>query len=304
MILCVCPNPSIDILAEVRDLQIGRVNRILSQREYPGGKGVHVAMALAELTGQSELMGIWGGRPGKWIVDILKAKRVHCEGIYINQGSRRCYNFKDILNSKVETELLEPGPEMSIQDYESFVAKIKKASADFSIICASGSWPKGVSDRAYLDLILELPGKKVFLDCSGQQLDQALSAHPYCIHINIDEGLQLFGSPDPIIIAKQLKSHCNLAAVSAGKDGLYLMDNESCVHAHLHLNNIYSTVGSGDCLVAGIAMASQNKSTLIDIARLGVACGAANCIHPELGMLLQKDVLRLKSKIKIDQINL
>lgn len=48
-ILVVCPNPSIDTYAWIDGFANGVPNRIKREDRYPGGKGLHVAMALAEL---------------------------------------------------------------------------------------------------------------------------------------------------------------------------------------------------------------------------------------------------------------
>ncbi|SDD81994.1 tagatose 6-phosphate kinase [Pricia antarctica] len=49
MILAVCPNPSIDTYAWLTVFKKGQANRISGMMEFPGGKGIHVAMALKEL---------------------------------------------------------------------------------------------------------------------------------------------------------------------------------------------------------------------------------------------------------------
>lgn len=67
MILSVCPNPSIDILAQIDGFVAGRVNRIIAQKSYPGGKGVHVALAIAEIHNDSNLLAFWDGPTGKWV---------------------------------------------------------------------------------------------------------------------------------------------------------------------------------------------------------------------------------------------
>jgi len=67
MILSVCPNPSIDTYAWLDNFESGGVNRIKKLEEYPGGKGVHVALAIAELGGRSKLLANWAGNNGDWI---------------------------------------------------------------------------------------------------------------------------------------------------------------------------------------------------------------------------------------------
>jgi fructose-1-phosphate kinase PfkB-like protein len=83
-----------------------------------------------------------------------------------------------------------------------------------------------------------------------------------------------------------------LAAVTAGSDGLYLAFGEEIFHASYKINSseIFSTIGSGDCLLAGLCLAYLNCDDPEYWARFAAACGSANCIHPELGMLKAEDV--------------
>lgn len=66
MILCLCPNPSIDKFIWVEDFKTGKVNRVKKELSYPGGKGVHVALGIAELEEDCAIIGFWGGPAGKW----------------------------------------------------------------------------------------------------------------------------------------------------------------------------------------------------------------------------------------------
>jgi tagatose 6-phosphate kinase len=66
MILCLCPNPSVDTYVWVGSFEPGQVNRVRKEQRFPGGKGVHVALAAAELGEEVCLLGFWGGPTGKW----------------------------------------------------------------------------------------------------------------------------------------------------------------------------------------------------------------------------------------------
>ena len=66
-ILVVCPNPAVDIYAYIETFGMGIPNRITEEKRYPGGKGLHVGMALTELDFQVTIAGFWGGETGQWI---------------------------------------------------------------------------------------------------------------------------------------------------------------------------------------------------------------------------------------------
>ena len=113
-----------------------------------------------------------------------------------------------------------------------------------------------------------------------------MDARPYGIHLNASEANELFNIDNPVKAAAKLQQYCSLAAVTAGKGGLYLaVGRPEVIHANIEIPKCKSAVGSGDCLLAGLAIATYYGYNAEDTARLGVACGAANCLREDLGML-------------------
>ncbi len=293
-ILAVCPNPSIDILATIAQLVPGKVNRIIDEKHFPGGKGIHVALAVAEIAGSGDVLGIWGGPSGSWLKKECEQRNVMCSGPLVAEWNRSCYTFNSEHQGVHDTELLSPGPNLSESELKGFYLQFEKISAGFEIICLSGSWPHGAPSGAYHQLINLASNKKVFLDCSGALLQEGLKAHPYGIHVNLNEGIALTGEDDPVAIARVLGEQCTCAAITAGKDGLFMAFQGHILHANVHIDKVVgSSVGSGDCLVAGLAIATSRGYSLEDTAKFAVACGAANCLNPDLGMLKRADVEKL-----------
>lgn len=302
MILSVCPNPSIDTYAWLNIFDQGKVNRIEKTQEHPGGKGTHVALALAELGAESRLMGNWAGMAGEWIKNACQEKNVSVSGIQLRGNNRKCYTFRSAESNFNHSELLEPGPEMSEEDWTGFKKAFQKEIVHASLICMSGSWPKNAPDDAYRQLI-EIANKqniKVMLDCSGPQLEEALNSRFFGLHLNEHEAKALCGSSDFDVLTEFLKGKVELIALTKGKDGLQLSYKNEVFTANVELENVVSTVGSGDCLTAGIAYALSKEMKPEDIAGYGVACGAANCMIEALGMLEKETVEKLMPKVQID----
>lgn len=302
MILTVCPNPSIDTYAWLQIFRNGQSNRIDEIKEYPGGKGTHVAMALKELNCPVSLIGNWAGTNGEWIRKSPQLEGIAILGPQLNGNNRKCYTFKSSLEKKFNnTELLEPGPKMTPADWESFLIQFKLALKDCSLVCLSGSWPVGAPEDAYFQLLrlCGQAGKKAILDCSGIQLRNALKGTFFGLHINEHEAEANFGTKDHLEIHKQLKGRVSLLAITKGKDGLFLYMDNNYLHANVVLKEVKSTVGSGDCLTAGIAYSIVNELPLEQIATYGAACGAANCMNEDLGMLRLEDVRELLPQLGI-----
>lgn len=300
MILSICPNPSIDTYAWLEQLEPGKVNRIGKLQEYPGGKGTHVAMALKELGANTNLLGIWAGYSGSWIRQKCEEIGIVSGGITVSGTSRKCYTFRSQDDRFNNTELLEPGPELSQSSYARFRDVCYHQFPQSHLICISGSWPHGAPDNACVDIIelAKNAGKKIIVDCSGAQLIHIIKQRFFGIHLNETEALALGAGSIEDALA-MLRRNIELVAITKGADGLWLTYNDQVIHANVDIENVISTVGSGDCLTAGMAYAVHKGFELEDIARYAVACGAANCLYEGIGQLKINDVESLLPNVKV-----
>lgn len=302
--LVVCPNPSVDRWAWLDEIQLQEVNRISREEHYPGGKGVHVALAMAELGEPVRLLGFWAGPTGQWVRQECERRYPHlrCIGPTVKGWSRSCYTFKSEHEEVEGTELLGVGPALQEEDVEAFYQAFDEAIGQSTCVTMSGSWPNQAPDNGYARLIRQAhtQGKATFLDCTGPLLQQALAEQPFSIHLNRSETMELFAADELPEALPLLLEHCDQAAVTDGARGLWLADGQQTVQARCPVDQVYSAVGSGDCLVAGLAVAFVREMNLPDTARWGAACGAANCLHAELGMLQQADVNRLYKTVELN----
>lgn len=285
----------------LNEFKTGQVNIPQKEERFPGGKGVHVALAIAELGKPVMLLGFWGGPTGQWVKKECEARGVACYGPEVSGWTRTCMSFKGKGHFD-ETELLGIGPYISEADFKSFCDTYMALIAAADLITMSGSWPKGAPTNAYAQLIAvaHQAGKNTILDCAWEQLNQALKEKPFAVHVNHHEGKSLFSDESPEKIATLLAENCDYAAVTAGAAGLYLAATGKYIHASCSLDKVYSAVGSGDCLVAGLAVACERGLPPDEVARLAVACGSANCIRPDLGMLYRSDVEKLQKQVLIE----
>lgn len=309
MILTVCANPSVDSFWAVDQIEKGTTNRSKNESFYPGGKGIHVAFALNELGAKVTTLGIWGGQTGEWIREKCSDRKIMTIGITIEEWTRICLTTKSS-TAWDGTEILGAGPRVQQYNvnlfmhlYEEFLRQ-KKPEA----VVISGSVPRGITEDCYHQMITIAKKNTVpsFVDASGPLLENALEAHPFSVHINHQEGKELSGLEEPGKIARWLGKYCRMAAVTAGAEGLFLFVDDVLYHASIKLESsqIRSTVGAGDCLFAGLCLATLKYDDPAKWAELSAACGSANCINPDLGMLKESDVHTLIKKVKLEKTNL
>ncbi|MAS71531.1 MULTISPECIES: 1-phosphofructokinase family hexose kinase [unclassified Leeuwenhoekiella] len=304
MILCVCPNPAIDTYAWIPQLKTGQTNRVSHTVSYAGGKAIHVALALTELGAECKVLGFWAGSRGNFLRDQLESKGIDTTGVNLNGETRTCYTFRSTDQNTNNTELLTPGPHVDPDNWETFLKIYTEEIQLVEYINISGSLPNGAPDDGYLQLA-ELANKyhkKLIADCSGLQLKNLLKTSFFGLHLNQHEASELLQSENLIDIFPTLSEKVNLIALTVGKEGLYLHKDRETLHANVTIKEIKSTVGSGDCLTAGVIYALSQKASIQEIAKYGVSCGAANCLNEDLGMLRNQDVAQLVSKVSLKTI--
>ncbi len=305
MILCLCPNPSVDKFIWLQQIKPGKVNRVEKVQSFPGGKGVHVALGITELGEQCALLGFWGGDTGKYIKEYCENKGIACYGPEVDEPSRTCITIRS--NENIDgTELLEAGPSIDDQKIDEFWQEFLNLLNNASSVCMSGSWPPVSEKVNYADFVIAAKKKNIksFVDCSGKHLKEMLKAKPYCVHINNHEAFEVFNEYSPLKTACLLLESCDLAAITYGAEGLYLANNTQIpLHANCKIDDVLSTVGCGDSLMAGLIVANERNLSYSDAAKLAVACGAANCLREELGMFHKKDVALLIEKAIVNSVD-
>jgi tagatose 6-phosphate kinase len=169
----------------------------------------------------------------------------------------------------------------------------------------SGSWPEGVPTDIYdqLQTICKFQKTDLWVDASGEYLEAALAVKPFGIHLNRTEAEQILNeSLNPAEMARKLLKFCEVVALTNGADGLYLGYGNTILHGACAVDNVISTVGSGDCLTAGLLYSWYGGKTPAEAVRIATSCGAANCINPELGMIRKADVDHFIKKTIIKEI--
>jgi len=297
-------NTSVDKFMEANTIAIGGVTRVRNVIAVPGGKGAHVALTAATLGEPVRLIGIVDERHREWFQRFFAARGVDFDAIPIAESIRTCVAVRDRAGRM--TELLEPGPELTAAERAALQDRLRRAASGAAVVALSGSLPAGFGPEAYADVIRALarPRARVLLDTSGDALANGVAARPFLVKPNADEAASLTGRPiDDVDAALAAAAAIDVEAVviSLGARGLAAKwSGRSCHVPSPAIREARNVVGSGDCLLGGIAVALARGGDAADALRLGVACGAANALTPEAGMIRRADVDALLPSIAID----
>jgi tagatose 6-phosphate kinase len=300
MILTVTLNPSVDKNYYVEKMVLGEVVRVGECNQTAGGKGINVAKVSNLLGEETVATGFIGGHTGEYINSFLSNAGVHTSFVKVEDATRTCININDFSSGK-QTELLEPGAEISEKKQQEFIAHYTEILKDFDIVAMSGSVPKGIDESMYPKLIelAKKAGKKVILDTSGKLLKAGLAACPHIIKPNKYEMIELIGKDiktkeDIISAALELKARgIETVIVSLGKDGAVFITDDGVYQGTTPDIAIVNTVACGDSLVAGFAAGLVRKLPIEDTIKLAMAVSTANALRKETGFFIQEDLNRL-----------
>lgn len=289
-------NTSIDKTMEMAELRSGAVNRASSVRAYAGGKGLHVARAIGTLGEKATLVGVIDAAHRAFFEEALAPLGVAFDGIEV-ESVRTCLSIREAGGTRV-TEILEPGPEVDTARQRAVCDAFLARARGSVLAVLSGSIPRGFGDDVYARLATSLGGAGVrcLVDASGARLLAAAEARPFLVKPNREElealvGARIEGVPAAAAAALALCGRgIAMVVVSLGAEGALLAAEGRVCHAVAPPQPVEHTVGSGDCLLAGVAVGLARGLAPEEVLRLGVACGTANALSAEHGYVKRADV--------------
>ena len=308
MILTVTLNPAIDKVYEVTSFAVGKVFRPSNMWVTAGGKGLNVSRVATILGAQVVATGFLGGSNGQFIRAQISKQGIKDAFVEVEGETRICIAINDpILNTS--TEVLEPGPTISAAEQEKFLQGFRDLAAQVDIVTISGSLPKGVSTDFYGKLveICHSLNKRVLLDTSGIALTASLVAHPFMIKPNASEleaivGKELVTESDVLQAAQELHQRgVDIVCVTLGGDGCIAVTNDDVYRLTAPTIEIVSAVGSGDSFVAGCAVAFTQGQDLVEVLKMGMACGMANTQFAQTGYVTAELVEQFKQQVVVQR---
>lgn len=307
MITTITLNPAIDKTCRATSLIPGQVNRMESIKNIAGGKGINVTKVLLQYGYQVRAMGLFGGYTGTFIEESVKALGAECRFTHV-AGDTRC-NMNIISGDGYVTEVLEPGPVISMEELSSFMADYQRALSDSEMIILSGSVPEGVPENIYEQLIdrAKEAEKKVLLDSSGVYLKKGVQALPFMIKPNAKEleiltGKKLRDRDDVIHAALHFaEKGISHVLVSMGEKGLLYVCGQEIFFAKAPSVKAVNTVGCGDSVVASFAMSLMMGEEKEELLRRAVAISAANATTLDSAVIPKETVEELYDKVEIEK---
>jgi tagatose 6-phosphate kinase len=302
-------NPAIDKRYHVESISVGQVQRAYEVENTAGGKGLNV-LRVAKILGEEVMAtGFLGGKSGEFVIDELRKLNIKNRFQTISGETRCCLAIIDKENN--QTELLEPGPVIETQEFNSWLKIYEDMLKKTSIVTASGSLPRGLESNTYAKLILMAKAKGVnfFLDTSGEALVEGIKSKPFFVKPNLDElkainNKTINTSQDVMEAIRKLNyDGIELVSVTLGREGSITGYKGKLFKVILPEIQAVNSVGSGDSFVAGMAVALERGMDIIAAIRFASACGCANAVEKRTGFVELTNIERFFKHIIVKELN-
>lgn len=291
MILSVTPNPCVDKTIFVDSIEAGTFIRAPRYACVAGGKGTNVARAVRTLGRKSMALVVVGGHTGAHVVDMIRNDDgVRCVPAWVVSPTR---TITTVLEEGIhrQTAFFEPGSSVTPTEYGEIVEVFQEAVQQAFVVTLNGTVSDPSIARLHAELIAvaKAAGKPVLLDAHGPEFQLGIVAGPDAIKPNVAEAEEYLREKLDSMedywraVDRFHELGIRLVVLSLGKDGALFSDGKMQLHAQPPSIEEVNPVGSGDALVAGIAVGMLENLSLDTMAPLAVAAGTANASSWDIG---------------------
>lgn len=308
-ILTITLNTAYDLVGRLSKIQLGEVNTVETLGLFPAGKGINVAKVLHDLNIKTAVGGFLGEENQGDFQNLFQS--LGLEDKFQRVAGKTRINVKITETEADVTDLNFLGYSISEQDWQTFTQNSINYAQQFDIVAVCGSLPRGVSPEQFSQWLKNLAekGVKVVLDSSNAALTAGLKANPWLVKPNKHEletwiGHKLPTLADIIAAAKQLKAQgiANVIISMGAEGSLWLSDNAIIQAQPPKCENVVSTVGAGDSMVAGLIYGFTQAMSETDTLAFASAVSAFAVSQSNVGIPDPAQIEPILAKVKINLI--
>ncbi len=287
MIYTVTFNPSIDYIVDVKNFELGSVNRTSAELMFPGGKGINVSMVLSNLGFENTALGFLAGFTGKSVQKMLEVNGVNADFIDVEEGLTRI-NVK--IRAQQESEINGMGPAIKESDIKKLYEKLDNIK-DGDILVLAGSIPAVMPETMYSDIMEYLKDKdvKIVVDATKDLLVNVLKYKPFFIKPNNHELGEIFdvelNTRDEVVpYAKKMqeKGARNVLVSMAGEGAVLVAEDGQVYKSPCPEGKVKNSVGAGDSMVAGFIAGYLESGDYKKALNKGLVTGSASAFSDNL----------------------
>ncbi|WP_276862328.1 1-phosphofructokinase family hexose kinase [Anaerococcus tetradius] len=310
MIYTVTLNPSIDLFVELKHLNLGQENDILSERSVPGGKALNVSRILSSLRIPTIATGFVGGFQGEFITDWLTRENIRTN--FVKMANHNRTNIKLFENNE-ETMINFPGPTIKSNEVDELVYFLSRAREGDTIIFGGSVPPMedGLDNDIYTRLVsvATANGADFIADVPARYLLDIVKEEPLLVKPNGEDIEEIFNvriedKMDYIPYGKKLiNMGAKYVIISYGANGSMFFVGDD-VYESTPIDDgqkIINTVACRDAMIAGFLGTIVRDGDPIESYRVSVASAAATA--RVLDLPSREEIIRSLDFVNVDKIN-
>jgi 1-phosphofructokinase len=264
-------SPAWDITCCGRNLDWDLHQHIDEQSIRPAGKALNVSKALAWIGQQNIAAGLWGRDDYQQMAGATRRMwpSIELKMTTVPGGTRQNVTIVDTATGR-EMHLRNKSRLASTKTIRKLRADLDAIVRRGSVCVFAGTMPDGelAADITRLVEFCRDRGARIVLDTSGNALRQIVDAGAvWLIKPNVEELRDLLGEPikdGPVSLARagrKLLDKVEIILISRGVKGGVAVTRKGAWQARcLNRTTVLSTVGCGDCLLAGFLKELNDKS--------------------------------------------
>ncbi len=309
MILTFTPNPAVDKTLLVAALKPGGVNRARESHLDPGGKGINAARVAHRLGRPAMALTVVGGYVGSLLEQGLREEGVAFDSVRVAEETRLNMVLVDEATG-ASTRVWDRGAAVPAGRTGDVADLVERHLPGATVLVCAGTLPPGLPDDFYARVLEAAAdaGLRTVLDSDGASFLRGMEGRPTVIKPNVREaeavlGRRLVDDHDVIAGAVELlRRGPEAVVVSMGAAGSVLATATGLVRAVPPRIDRKSAVGSGDSLVAGLAIALHDGLDLVEGLRIGTAAGAATAMTVGTHLGSREEIESMMPFVKIERI--
>ena len=298
----------LDKTVEVDAIRRGGVKRGTKVYSIVGGKGVNVSRQLKLFGCATRATGLLGGEIGAMLERLLQEEGIANDFVRIKGMTREGVTYRE--PDGTWTAIFEPPHTVLPAEVEQLIDKCAGFIKESGWLVCSGSSPAIESDHVFRSLILESRrcGTATVLDSYGEAFTKGLEAVPTLVKLNRDEyelslGKVLRTDADfGQALQRWTEMGVTYGIITDGPRSLYAAGPGGCWRVSPPSMVTVNATGSGDSFVAGLLLGFEQQWPFEECLSVGVAAGAANARKWEVADSTYNEVMELKTKVIIQQL--
>lgn len=314
MILCVTLNPCLDKTLTVPPWKPGEHQvRGTAVRSVVGGKGNNVARALSRLGRQARPAMPLGGAVGRLCEDLLRTEDGLDPITVPIAATTRVILTVRTDGSQDQTAFFDPDPVITADESAALAQRIDEvmAAEPVELLTLSGSSPAIATHPLYSELIALAKARRVpvLLDTYGPAFDAVWGFWPEVVQMNRREASHALGrngrAADAEIftmLGGWARHGVQLGIITDGAGPVLGFIRGEQFRVNPPNIDAINPIGSGDCLLAGLADGWLSGLETEAMIRHGIACAVANALVWDAGAIEPGEVARLESEIVIEPL--